>query len=114
MRTATPAEGGGAKLDIEATGPRDDILCPADRQENPPAVHVGQAADRVVARLRRQRQAEHLHRLGPRPVLEALIEAAETGDLDATLERFGRLDPEVVEALGADEFPPTPIYEVRR
>ena len=65
------------------------------------------------ARLVRQRAAERLHRLGPRPLLEALIEVASGGDLDATLVRYGRLDPAAVRAVGGHRFPPPPISAVR-
>ena len=66
----------------------------------------------MVARLRRQRAAEHLHRLGPRPVLEALIEVGVGRDIDDVLARFGKLDGAVVRALGADRFPPAPLQRV--
>lgn len=60
----------------------------------------------VAARqLMRQRQAQHLHALGPRPLLNALIEAAAFGDVDAVLERYSALDPDLVRALGGDRFP---------
>ncbi len=65
------------------------------------------------AELRRQRQAEHLHRLGARPVLEALIEVANGRDLDCVLADFGRLDGAIVRALAADRFAPAPIHEVQ-
>ena len=61
---------------------------------------------------RRERLAEHLHRLGSRPCLEALIEVAAGADLDGVLTRFSRLDPDVVKALHGDHFPPLPIHEV--
>ncbi|MCH7888331.1 MAG: hypothetical protein IIA00_03530 [Proteobacteria bacterium] len=64
--------------------------------------------------LRLRRAAEHLHTLGPRPVLEALIEVADGHDLDRVLADFARLDPEVVSALGGDRMPPTPIHGVGR
>lgn len=63
--------------------------------------------------LRFQRAAAHLHRLGPRPVLEALIEVANGHDLYRVLANFARLDPDIVSALGGDRMPPTPIHEVR-
>ena len=40
--------------------------------------------------LRRHRQAEHLHRLGSRPVLEALVEVAAGRPLDTVLAEYGR------------------------
>ena len=53
----------------------------------------------------------HLHALGIRPVAELLIE--HVGDdeqardtLLLLLEKYGRLNPAVVEAVGGDRFPP--------
>jgi hypothetical protein len=54
---------------------------------------------------RRQYLARHLHRCGPRPVLEALLAVAAGADLDATLADFGRLPTELYQALGADILP---------
>ncbi len=59
----------------------------------------------ITRSARRQRLVQHLHRCGPRPVLEALI-AVECGqDLDVVLEDFARLQPEIFEAVGADVLP---------
>ncbi len=54
----------------------------------------------------------HLHRLGPRPVAECFLQLVGTQDdartaLIVLLERYGELDAGVVQALGADHFPPT-------
>ncbi len=68
----------------------------------------GHAAD-----LRRQRQIEHLHLLGPRAVGELLREVAEDDDLDRALEAYGRLTPDLLKALGGDQFPAVPIHAVR-
>ena len=66
----------------------------------------------TIASLRRQRATEHLHNLGPRPVLEALAEVEAGADLNRVLADFARLDPETVRQIGGDHFPPAPIYEV--
>ncbi len=66
------------------------------------------------ADLRRQRQAKHLHRLGARPVLEALVEVADGRDLGLVLDAFAQLDPDVVNAFGGADFPAPPIHEVGR
>ena len=76
-----------------------------------PIAHV--AVD-VVADLRRQRQIEHLHLLGPRAVGELLREVAEDDDLDRALEAYGRLTPDLLKALGGDEFSPVPIHKVEQ
>ena len=53
----------------------------------------------------------HLHALGVRPVAELLIEHVGTDaqardDLIILLEKYGRLSPAIVRAIGADTFPP--------
>ena len=74
--------------------------------------HVGDVAAQIVADLQRQRCATHLHDLGARPVLEALLELDAGRDLDDVLARYAELDPEIVRALGADRFPPLPLRRV--
>ena len=79
-----------------------------------PILQVGKIAAEIVASPRRQRATEHLHNLGPRPVLEALVEVEAGADLDSVLADFAQLDPETVRQLGGDRFWPTPLREVRR
>ncbi len=67
----------------------------------------GHAAD-----LRRERQIEHVYRLGVRAVGELLREVAEDDDLDRALEAYGRLTPDLLKALGGDHFPPAPLHEI--
>ena len=67
---------------------------------------IDEVAVGVAADLKRQRQVAHLLSLGPRPVLEALIEVEAGADLDRVLADYARLDLEVVTALGGDKFPP--------
>ena len=62
--------------------------------------------------LRRQRRAKHLHGLGPRPVLEALVEVEAGAELDRVLADFARLDPKMVRQLGGDQFWQPPLREV--
>jgi hypothetical protein len=54
---------------------------------------------------RRQHLVKHLIDCGDRSVLEALLAVDAGQDLDAVLEDFARLDPEIFEALGADLMP---------
>ena len=75
---------------------------------------IGPIARKIAADLRRQRAVEHLRGLGPRPVLEALVEVEAGADLDSVLADFARLDPETVRQLGGDQFPPAPIHGVER
>ena len=77
-----------------------------------PFRQIGDVAVVVVADLKRQRQVAHLLSLGPRPVLEALVEVEAGADLDRVLADYARLDLEVVIALGGDKFPPAPIHGV--
>ncbi len=62
--------------------------------------------------IRRRRQIEAIHRLGPRVVGELLVEIADLADLDIALEKYARLDGDAVRALGADQFSPNPLTKV--
>jgi hypothetical protein len=68
------------------------------------------------AALRRQHLVRHLHRLGERAVDELLVELAAAHDLEADiiarLETYGRLDPQLLVALGADRIAPRPLLLV--
>ena len=68
------------------------------------------------AELRLKRLAEYLHALGPRPIFEFCRELAEAHDIGADmqrrLEKYARLDPVFVQALGGDCFASPPIYKV--
>ncbi len=75
---------------------------------------TGSTTAALVASPRRQRAAEHLHSLGPRPVLEALAEVEAGAGLDCVLADFERIDAEMVAELGGDKFWPAPLREVRR
>ncbi len=69
------------------------------------------------AELRLKRLAEYLHALGPRPIFEFCRELAEAHDISADmqrrLERYARLDPAFVQALGGDHYAPPPIYKIQ-
>ena len=62
-----------------------------------------------IDRLRLQRNAERLYRLGPRAFAEMLVEfGAETGTAERIikkLEDYARLTPEMLRATGGDRFP---------
>ena len=64
-----------------------------------------------------ERMVEHLHRLGPRPVGELLIEIAiATGQSSLVMDRlqaYARLNPEIVNFVGGDHFPPSVLGVVR-
>ena len=66
----------------------------------------------ALAGPRFERMIEHLHRLGPRPVAELLIEIAHgTGQsalIADRIEAYSRLDADFIRAVGGDKFPPIP------
>jgi hypothetical protein len=53
---------------------------------------------------RRQHLIRLLHKAGPRPVLEALIEVNAGHEIDAVLERFASIPPQVYQEIGADRL----------
>jgi hypothetical protein len=65
--------------------------------------------------LRRQRLVESLHRLGPRPLYEFIVEIITkhgiAGDVDARLESYAAIDRRVLEALGGTEIV-SPLHNV--
>ena len=110
MRTPAPLwrEGAGAKIEAKSQNHRSSTAPVAPVQDLADAAsHRATAASVRVTEPRRQRHAEHLHRLGPRPVLEALIEVEDGHHLDRVLADFARLDPEVVRDLDGDRFAPS-------
>ena len=82
------------------------------RPKYPPRCGSLRPIGEVASNLCRQRAAEHLHGLGPRPVLEALVEVEAGTDLDSVLADFAQLDRETVRQLGGDQFPAAPLREV--
>jgi hypothetical protein len=66
-----------------------------------PATHA-----QAQNRLRRQRLVEHLHRLGPSPLGHFLNEVERGASVAERLERYARIDPEFVRALGGDRYAP--------
>jgi hypothetical protein len=74
---------------------------------------LDQARAEARGRLRRQHLASSLHRLGARPLFEFIDEIARHhgigGDLDKRLERYARLDREVLHLVGGDRFVRKPL-----
>jgi hypothetical protein len=66
-------------------------------------------ATETLNQLAFERRVHHLWRLGPRAMAELLDEMATISArrtwLDAELARYATLDPSLVEAVGAGEFP---------
>ena len=75
---------------------------------------VGQIPVEPPASLRRHRQFEHVHRLGPRAIEEMAVEIANGEDLDRALSAYDRLTTEMLKATGGDRFPALPIREVQQ
>ena len=79
---------------------------------------IGTIAADVVTNPQLRRLIERLYRLGPRVVGEAFAHpGAQHGiqtSVAQTIEHFVELDPETLEAVGGDDFPPLPIHEVER
>ena len=85
--------------------------------EGPDAEQAHRFLDDRLFNVRLPILAQHLHDLGPRPVAECLLEIAGNDDgarvtLLAVLERYAKLDPATVQAVGGDIFPPVPIHAV--
>jgi len=65
-----------------------------------------------------QREAERLHRRGPRPLGELLAEildgldAHEAEHLRERIRRYNSVPPELYRAFGADHFPQPPVHSV--
>jgi hypothetical protein len=60
----------------------------------------------ILARLRRQRLVEHLDMLGPKPIDHFLREVENGASIPDHLERYAKIDPEFVRALGGDRYAP--------
>ena len=71
-----------------------------------------------AADLRLQHNVVKLHSLDPRVLYELLVEvSAVTGAMtaiDQTVARYAGLDPELLRAVGADQFPPCPALRIVR
>ena len=72
---------------------------------------------RLRFRLRLDRAGRHLHTLGPRAVVEALVDLADhtndPGLVLATVAAYERLTPPMIRASGADRMPPRPLRQVQ-
>ena len=83
------------------------------------AIGKGAIGDRLRGSPRLQRVVARVTEAGPRPVAELLIEAMENAGadpaaVDRLLERWSRLDPATVRAVGADYFrPPLNVVPAR-
>ncbi len=87
---------------------------PARRARGLEPLSVGIAP--VVADLKFRRDVERILALGPRPIIELLIEIGEQRlcrtYVEQRVQRYSEIDPEHLAALGGDKFPRPPLYEV--
>ena len=78
---------------------------------------ISAKAAEIAANVRFRRRVINLCRR-PRLVVELLAhlgaERSITTRIDQLLEEFENLDPEALELVGGDRFPPNPIHEVER
>ena len=69
-----------------------------------------------LADFRLARDVERILALGPRPIVELLIEIGEQRlcrvYLDQRIRRYSEIDPEHLAALEGNTFPRPPLYEV--
>ncbi len=93
--------------EMNAVAPVSDKLDPLIRR-----LSTGKDGE-VITGPRFEYMVEHLHRLGPRPIAELLIEIARcTGQpalIADRLQAYAALDPELVRYIGGDDFPPMPL-----
>ena len=104
QKTENPAVQGGVRRRL------------AERLDTPEFTKtVSTAQD--LAGPRFEHMVECLHRLGPRPLAEMIVEIAtvtgEAGLVVGLVQEYSALDPAVVRALGADSFAPMPLGVVR-
>ena len=65
-----------------------------------------QAQREIVARLRRQRLVECLHRRGPAPLFHLLTDLDAGKPLWPTVEEYAALPADFIKVLGGDQFAP--------
>jgi hypothetical protein len=77
-----------------------------------PVNTISAAKSQALARVRRQRQIELIHALGPRVTFELLDEIARHhhigADLDHRLQLYCGIEPEILAAVGGDKFAAVP------
>ncbi len=107
-------KGGGGAPPSRHHDPASIVLLPTaltPKQHHQQATWCRQGEDARQFKARLPVLVGHLHALGVRPVTELLIELVGTDEqarntLLLLLEKYGRLSPAVVQAVGGDRFPP--------
>ena len=93
-------------------GSRPGSAAEIERALEQPLNTISADKSQALARLRRQRHVEQIHRLGARVIFELVDELDRHhglgDDLDRRLEAYAGLDAELIAVVGADQFPPSP------
>ena len=112
-----PAKGGVSECRTGWLDTPDDTRKIHNPQAAARAISAEVATTQPLAGPRFERQVVCVHALGPRPLAELLAEiAAVTGQpaiVADRLQTYARLDPEIVRAVGGDQFPPRLLCAVR-
>jgi hypothetical protein len=98
---------------LGAAGPRELSCLSGDDPRIIQDSHSAQARFAAIRRLRRQRLVERLHRLGPAPLGHFLTEIEAGAIIAEHLERYARIDPAFVRALGGDRYAPV-LHVIQR
>ena len=67
-----------------------------------------------ATRIRIEAGSLHLHRLGPRATAELLLELGSADQVLAALDRYRRVTPALLRAVGGDRFAPRRLLEAPR
>jgi hypothetical protein len=93
-------------------GSRPGSAAEIERALEQPLNTISADKSQALARLRRQRHVEQIHRLGARVIFELVDELDRHhglgDDLDRRPERYAALDDRLVAAVGADRFLASP------
>jgi hypothetical protein len=84
------------------------------QRESEASLHPTTPRAQAQRRLYRQRLTERVYRLGVRAVFELVDEIGRhhpdiADDIDERLERYAGLDPNMLRAVGGDQFPASPV-----
>jgi hypothetical protein len=90
-----------------AAGRGDGGVCQQNRSAAENSSNSAKVKEHLRANPRYRRLTERLHRLGPRPIGEAIIAVADGRDILSVLEEYAQLDPAAVALLDARDWPPT-------
>ena len=94
-------------------GSRPGSAAEIERALEQPLNTISADKSQALARLRRQRHVEQIHRLGARVIFELVDELDRHhglgDDLDQRLKCYAALDHRLLAAVGGDRFPASPL-----